>query len=140
MPRVVIDTNVVIKGLFVSGSRQDRILRLFRRGEIEVSYSLEMVGELVRVINYPKVRKSFFVDKETVEKYAALLRKRAAVLIPEKSNLCRDAKDNMILGTAIAAAKFGKAYLVTEDEDLLALKGKVEGVEIVTPGEFLKTE
>ena len=38
------------------------------------------------------------------------------------------------------AARKSLVYLVTGDKDILDLKGKVENVTIITPGEFLKVE
>src|SRR3989344_5401798 len=113
MPRVVIDTNVIVKGLFVKGSKQDKILRLVRYGRVRVFYSLEMMGELLRVIDYPKIRKSFWVDMDVVERYMELVKRDGKVVVPAETILCRDAKDNMVLGTAMAAGKFGLTYLVT---------------------------
>lgn len=136
MPRVVIDTNVIVKGLFVKGSKQDKILRLVRYGRVRVFYSLEMMGELLRVIDYPKIRKSFWVDMDVVERYMELVKRDGKVVVPAETILCRDAKDNMVLGTAMAAGKFGLTYLVTEDEDLLAVAEGMENVEVVTPKGF----
>lgn len=138
MRRVVIDTNVLIKALFVGGSKQERVFRVFMEREIRVCYSLEMLEEFIRVVSYPKIVKSFGVKAEEFELMVRKIRRDGIVFGPHKTDLCRDIKDNMILGTAMAAAKLGPVSLITEDEDLLELKGKVEKVEIITPGEFLK--
>ncbi len=137
MRLVVIDTNVVIKGLFVMGSKHERILRLFRDNQLNLNYSMELVDELLKVVEYPKIRKCFQIDMEAVELYVKLVERWGVVVVSEKTHLCRDVKDNMVLGTAMAGAKFETTYLITEDEDILALKGRVQGVEIVTPGEFV---
>lgn len=138
MRRVVIDTNVLIKALFVGGSKQDSVFGAFIEGELQVCYSLEMLEEFIRVVGYPKIVKSFGVKAEEFGLMVRKIRRDGVVFVPHKTDLCRDIKDNMVLGTAMAAAKLGPVSLITEDEDLLELKGKVERVEIVTPGEFLK--
>ena len=138
MRRVVIDTNVVIKGFFVPGSKHARIVEQVARGGVRLFYSLGMIEELIEVANYPKVKKYFKIHSEDLFEAAVRIRKRGTIVKPEETNLCRDVKDNMVLGTAMAAAKFGHTFLVTEDEDLSALVGKVEKVKIVQPGEFLK--
>lgn len=137
MLRVVIDTNVVVKGLFISGSKHDRVVRLFKDEKLRVYYSMEMVNELLGVVSYPRVRKSFEVDDETVREYADFLSNFGQIVVPEETKKCRDIKDNVVLGTAMAGAEFGLTYLVTEDDDLLALKGEIENVEVVMPGELM---
>ena len=47
--------------------------------------------------------------------------------------VCRDPDDNVVIETALAGQA---AYIVTGDEDLLALK-RYESVRIVTPRSFL---
>jgi len=48
--------------------------------------------------------------------------------------VCRDADDDVVLGTAVAA---GAALIVTGDNDLLVL-GAYAGVSIVSPRQFLE--
>lgn len=51
-----------------------------------------------------------------------------------KKPVCRDATDDIVLATAIAA---GADFIVTGDQDLLVLKSH-EGVRILTPRAFLE--
>ena len=59
----------------------------------------------------------------------------ATAVVPTNlpSNVCRDANDIPVLGTAVAASAL---VLVTVDKDLLALDG-FQGIAIIKPGETI---
>ena len=56
------------------------------------------------------------------------------VVLDTNQPVCRDAPDDMVLATAVAA---GADVLVTGDQDLLVLK-KYRGIPIVTPRALLE--
>jgi predicted nucleic acid-binding protein len=58
------------------------------------------------------------------------------ISISYKTNACRDSKDNKFLELAVS----GKAtYIVSGDKDLQDL-GKYQGIEILSPSQFLERE
>lgn len=138
MRRVVIDTNILIRALLKGGGSDEKIYRLFVDREVKLFFSLEMIDEFLRVIYYPRVKKRAKFTHDQVELFIKRIRVGGKIVAPQITDLCRDTKDNVVLGTAMAARGKGRVSLITGDDDLLELKGKVEGVEIVTPREFLQ--
>jgi putative PIN family toxin of toxin-antitoxin system len=119
--KVVLDTNIFISG-WLWGGRPDRVLKLAEVSLITVCASEELLDELQRTLSQDK-----FISKlqalrvnlndlmsgtrELVEIYPI-----STINVPE----LRDANDNMILGTAIAA---GADAIITGDLDLVSLAG-----------------
>jgi len=133
--RVVLDTNVVISATLIKGGNEDRILRAWQRGELQLVLSPQILEEMGRVLFYERIRKFRWMDDADL---VALLQILAAesVLVPGrlKVKASRDPADDKFL----AAAVEGKAeYVVTGDKDLLVLKA-YRRVEIVTPGRFIR--
>lgn len=135
--RIVVDTNVLISGLFgIKNSPSAQILNAIRAQKIILVTSpliLEEVGDVInrdRVVKLTKMssaERTDFMDK-LIERSDVTAGMQLSQLIS------RDVKDDKFLACAFEA----KAdYIVTGDEDLLDLK-EYEGIKIVTPREFLK--
>lgn len=126
-PRVVIDTNVLISGIYWKGIPK-KIVRLWKGGKFNHYVSPGSAAELVNLL----VR--FGAPKEKIKKIKNLLINNSRKVIPkQKVKLCRDPKDNQFLELCMAASA---DYLITGDKDLLSLK-KFELTQIVTPKQFL---
>ncbi|MEG3904715.1 putative toxin-antitoxin system toxin component, PIN family [Microcoleus sp. B4-C5] len=133
--KLVLDTNIFISG-WLWGGMPDRILKLAEVYLITVCASEELLDELQSTLSKEKFRSKLqnlrlnlndlmSGTRELVEVYPI-----STIEVPE----LRDANDNMILGTAIAA---GADAIVTGDLDLLVLQ-EYEGIPIVTAKEFLE--
>ncbi|MGB6603526.1 MAG: putative toxin-antitoxin system toxin component, PIN family [Steroidobacteraceae bacterium] len=81
-----------------------------------------------------KLRDKFTFPESEVRQLRRFLRRTATAVVPTSlpANVCRDANDIPVLGTAVAASAL---VLVTVDKDLLALDG-FQGIAIIKPGEF----
>jgi putative PIN family toxin of toxin-antitoxin system len=93
-----------------------------------------MAAEAARALRYPKIRRRLppgFVPEEWIEDLAV-----AAVLVADGPGpgICRDPADEIYLAAAVAA---GAGFLVTGDDDLLALR-EHGGVAVVAPRRFLE--
>jgi putative PIN family toxin of toxin-antitoxin system len=80
------------------------------------------------------LRDKFNFPESEVRQLRGFLRRMATAVVPTDlpANVCRDANDIPVLGTAVAASA---SVLVTVDKDLLALGG-FQGIAIIKPGEF----
>jgi len=126
---VVIDTNILISGIFWSGSPR-KILELWVNGTIKLIASPDMISEYINVIERLQNR-----DPELAQLWKDFLLENIAIINPNiVITACRDKKDNMFIECALYGAV---QYLVSGDEDLLVLK-RFNTVEIVTVNQFLR--
>ncbi len=136
LPRAVIDTNVLLLGMFTRGLSLP-IIEAWTHDRFVMVTSGELLNELAEVSMRPKFKKH--ITKADAEKLLELIyRKADIVTVTESPTLGRDADDYPVLGTALAG---NATCIVTADKDLLddaALKAKMKhlGVEVVTAGEF----
>jgi putative PIN family toxin of toxin-antitoxin system len=129
VPSVVLDTNILISGLFFGGNPKE-ILELIKARKISAATSPVLLAELGDVLSkkfkYPQVR---------VQQVEKKLKQWCQVVYPEETiGIVRDDDDNRVLEAALAG---GCDYLVTGDEDLLDLK-KYKNIKILTPNEFIE--
>ena len=127
---MVLDTNVLVSGLAYPASTPGRIVGAWRQGALDVVLSRYILDELARVL--PRLNHRLKWQPNDFADLIDILAIQAELVEPEalEGSASRDAADVPILGTLIAS----KAdYLVTGDEDLLAL---AERYSIVTPAQF----
>lgn len=131
IPRVIIDTNIWISGLFWGGV-PFQILEKFYRRLIIPCFSRETfnewndkVGALAQITGKLEL---YLKDKRLIEKNSLF------VFPQEKIDICRDPKDNKFLEAATASAA---NFLISGDRDLITLK-RIKETHIITPAQFLK--
>ena len=131
--KVVVDTNVLISGVFFGGM-PSRVLEAWRDGRIDLVVSPDILEEYRRV------------GEELAERFTgvslapllALLVMTAEIIetpgLPEQ--VSRDPEDDKIIACALAG---DCKCIVSGDKDLLEVSG-YQGVKIVAPREFLESE
>ena len=122
MISAVFDTGVVVSALLFRSGPVTRLRAHWRSRDVEALVCRETVGELVRVLAYPK----FALAAPDVELLLAeYLPGTRSVRLPSAPRAplprCRDAADQVFLELALAGAA---EVLVSGDRDLLALSGK----------------
>jgi putative PIN family toxin of toxin-antitoxin system len=129
--RYVFDTNVLVSAvLFEHGKPGQAFRQALHHGEILIS--LPLLDELTEVLGRKKFER--YVKVEEREEFLRALVARAALIEPKEIiRVCRDPKDDMLLELAVAG---GAAYLLTGDQDLLALN-PFRDIAIVTADQFL---
>lgn len=130
MPRVVLDSNVLISALHFGG-KPEELLLLANQGEIELIVSPFILDETARILK----EKLGWREKE-IQAALGLIREVATIIDPKlKLNIIpEDESDNLILACAVEA----KAdFLVTGDKrHMLPLK-RYQEIQILTPRDFL---
>jgi predicted nucleic acid-binding protein len=126
--RVFLDTNVLASAFGTRGLCDD-VLRLIL-ADHELATAEVVIGELRAVL-----RKKFGVPAQVVREIENFL--RGYHVEPKPRELpdlpLRSRGDLLVVGSALGA----KAdILVTGDKELLELKGKYEGLRIISPREF----
>jgi len=138
MPKVVIDTNLFVRGL-LRGPATIPLMQAWKEQRFKLVTSEKLMAELFEVLARPKFSRYFTTDD--VRELGELIYEQAEIVEPTVHvALCRDPKDDIFLDVAIA----GKVhYLVTGDDDLKGdqtLKAKMReeyGVQIMGVPEFL---
>lgn len=132
--RLVLDTNVLLSGIAYPASVPGRILAAWRHGSVEVVLSAYILDELRRVL--PRLAHRHGLTAAEIEDLVDALSIQAEVVepLPDADPALRDAADQPVLGTLLAALQASRAdYLVTGDNDLLVLADRHP---IVTPAQF----
>lgn len=126
--KIVIDTNVVISGVFFGGYPR-RVLDAVLDGKTSASVTAEIAAEYVEIAQEMIERKQGHFRREL---FAVLLSKKELIALHSEVHLSRDPDDDKF----IACASDAKAlYIVSGDKDLLVLK-RYQDIEIITAKEF----
>ena len=130
--KVVIDTNVLISGVFFGGM-PSRVLEAWRDGEFDLVVSPEVLEEYRRVgeeltARFPGVSLAPFL--------ALLVMNAEIVEAPGLSDqVSRDRDDDKFIACALAA---NCQTIISGDKDLLEVTG-YQGLKVVAPREFLES-
>jgi putative PIN family toxin of toxin-antitoxin system len=135
--RVVVDTNVLVSGLFgIENTPPLKILTAIRKQKIILVTSAVIMEEVSTVINREKITKKIHLNEEERKVFIDELIARSDVTAGKQlaRNFGRDIKDDKFLACGVE----GEAdYIITGDRDLLVLTG-YEGINIVSPREFVE--
>ncbi len=131
--RVVIDTNCLVSALLFSAENLKWLREAWQKGDIIPLVSRATMDELLRVLQYPK----FKLTQQEIEYLLADFLPWAEVVkvkktppgLPKLSNH----DDVKFLALAVTAAA---EVLVSGDKDILAVKGKLKGISVLTLAEF----
>lgn len=129
--RVIIDTNLWLS--FLLTKNYTKLDSIISDNSITLLFSQELIDEFIDVVNRPKFKK-YFTDEDLAEILDAIRLHSEFIEVTSTTDLCRDPKDNFLLGLA----KDGAAtHLITGDKDLRALR-KFGRTVILTIKEYLK--
>ena len=127
--RIVIDTGVWIS--FLIGKVLAKLKNYLMKENFIILFSDELLDELVEVLHRPKIKK--YIEDEQIDEIIGIIHYKAEwIKIKERTDICRDKKDNFLLDLA---GNGNAHYLVTGDEDLLVLK-EFRGTRILNFREF----
>ncbi len=128
--KVVIDTNVLISGVFFAGP-PSKILEAWRDERIKVVISPDIFEEYRRVGD---ILTTQFPDID-IERILELLANNSEVVSPESLPVpvCEDPDDDKFLSCAL---KGGASVIISGDKHLLKTSGH-KGLQIITPRKFV---
>jgi len=129
--RIVLDTNVLISGIFFNGPPA-RILDAWAADRVRFVASPKILEEYQRVAvelgrKYPQIQ---------VQPVLAVLTTTCEICLagPLPEQVCSDANDDKFLACALSA---GVSTVVSGDKALLAVSG-FQGIEVVKPKVFVE--
>ncbi len=124
---VILDTNVIVAALVAKGLCHEVVVRAL--GSSTVVTSPALLDELEHTL------RAKFTLGPAATAFLEQLRLRVLLVEPTplETPVSRDADDDVVLATAVAA---NATVIVTGDLDLLVLRS-YSGIDIVTPRDFL---
>ena len=126
--KIVIDTNVVISGVFFGGKPR-MILEAVADGRLFACASAEILGEYYEFIGEMTNRGQGHFNRNVLLPLISALE----VIMPISSiNVSRDFDDNKFIECAVDS---GALYIVSGDKDLLDIQ-EYNGIQIVTVSDF----
>ena len=129
---VVIDTNVLVGGL-LKGRVAAKSIQALVDNKFILVISQSLIDELIDTIRKPKLAR--LISASETEELLSTLLERASVVNPAFTlKFCRDPDDDMFLSCAVEGEA---SHIISWDQDLSVLS-PFKGIEILTPGEFLK--
>jgi putative PIN family toxin of toxin-antitoxin system len=130
MPKVVLDTNVLVSALHFGG-RPRELLDIARHGQFEIFLSPFILNETERVL-----REKFHWEPKLLKLALSKIRSVATMVEPQETVTVIKAKitDNRILECALAA---DADFLVTGDTKHILPLREFRGTRIVRPAELL---
>jgi putative PIN family toxin of toxin-antitoxin system len=126
--KIVVDTNVLISGVFFGGFPR-KILSAIVNSRLKAVATTEIVDEYEEIVQEMIQRKQGHINRELL---APLIRAMEIIEPVTHVELSRDPDDDKFLGCAKDARAL---YIVSGDKDLLVLK-QFENIQIVTAKEF----
>lgn len=130
--RVVLDTNVLLSGIFFGGV-PGQILDAYAEGRLELVLSPEILAEYRRAgtelsVRYPSRR-------DALSPVLALLAMRATLVdvVPWPAPISADPEDDKFLAAALAG---GAAIVISGDRHLRDVSGW-RGIEVLTTRQFV---
>jgi putative PIN family toxin of toxin-antitoxin system len=131
LSKVIFDTNIWIS--YLIGHQLGGLTELLRTQKIELVLSEQLRTELTEVTGRKKFRK-YFSEQKVDELLKLMDFLGTDYKVNEYPNICRDPKDNFLLGLInVSQADF----LVTGDQDLLILN-PFGRAEIIEPNQLLE--
>lgn len=134
MIRAVLDTNVLVSGIIAPRGAPRRVLEAWLAGRFTLVTSEAVIGEVARVLRYPRIRDRYHLTEgDVVAVVDALLSDADVVAGLYEVRRSADPADDVFLACALE----GRAeYVVSGDRHLLEI-GSYHGVLIITPRQFV---
>ena len=138
--RAVLDTNVLARAHKNAQGPARRVLLHVISGSNVLVFSADILGELERVLRYPRLLTRSGLTSDDIAEYLENLNAVSCLVRPESvpAEVLRDPTDGPILGTALA----GEAeVLCTRDADLFDQRVQrfcgTRGIQVLTDLEFI---
>lgn len=130
--RVVLDTNVLISGIFFSGPPSE-ILKAWRGGHIQFVLSPEIIDEYVRV---SKTLADEYPGVEIGAILTLVMAHSKTIQSPSLAHqVCEDPDDDKFLACALSSEE--NMVIISGDKHLLKLSG-YRGITVLTPRAFVE--
>jgi len=133
--RAVIDTNLFISGIFGKESLSVKLQDLWIEQEFELATSMEIIKEVSRVLQYPRIKQRFHPKEKTIKRFFNLIFRKAIITkdLYKAYKIVDDPTDNKFLACALEAEA---DYIISRDPHIRNLK-HFHGIKIIDVKGFL---
>jgi len=134
--RAVVDTNLFVSGLFGRDSLSAVLHDLWISRKFQLVTSIEILREVSRVLQYPRIKQRFHPTDENIRRFFRLIFRKAVITrdLYKVDRIVDDPSDNTFLACAMEA----KAdYIVSRDPHLRNLK-QFHGIKIIDVKTFVE--
>ena len=138
--RVVLDTNVVLDWLVFQEIALEPLRHAVRDGRVSLLAHASALDELLRVLQYPRLRLEVQQQERVLKQYSELTQlfehRAERQELPRGFPCCSDPDDDHFLSLAYLARADA---LVSKDRQVLVLKKRMAkfGVRVLTPQQFM---
>lgn len=134
--RAVIDTNLFISGLFARDSLSAQLQNLWINLDFELVTSIEIIKEISRVLNYPRIKDHFKPKDKNIKRFFRLIFRKAVIAkdIYKTDRITEDPTDNKFLACALEK---DADYIISRDPHLRNIK-HYHGIQIVDVKTFIE--
>lgn len=135
LPKVVLDSNVIVSALLVKQGKPAQIILLAQQGHFQCILSKEILAEVRRIAYRKHIQKKYHPTQESIEQLLGILQTWSTwVEVKQVENVIpNDPPDNFVLACAVE----GEAdYLVSGNLHFVNLKA-YRNIKMVTPAQFL---
>jgi putative PIN family toxin of toxin-antitoxin system len=129
--KVVIDTNIFVSSFF--GGNPRKIIYLWKKGEITLSLSKDILEEYVDVLQRVGLK-----EEDGIEELLSLFAKGVNIIFTTRTPKIKVVKDDPDDDKFIECAVALKAEVVITGDSALRAMGEYMGIKILSPQEFLK--
>lgn len=126
--KIVVDTNVVISGIFFGGVPR-KIVEAVADGAIDAYATAEILDEYMGIIASMLERKQGRINQSILSPLFSAIK---IIETESRIEVCRDPDDNKFIECAVDAKAL---YIVSGDNDLLDIK-EYDGICVITAKEF----
>lgn len=134
--KAVVDTNVLVSGLFAESGSIAELMDLWLEERFEFVTSEKILSELYRILHKPTIQEHFKPSEGNIIEYLDTIGEKATITpgLYQTDRLQKDPTDNIFLACALEA----KAdYIVSGDKHLRNLK-QFHGIRIIDVKEFVE--
>lgn len=136
MLRVVVDTNVLVSGFISPFSYPREIEKRWRKGELVLVISREIVEEIDRVLHLPRIQIKYNLTESDIQAFLLTLTHKAEYVAGKLvlEGVAPDPGDDKIISCAVESQA---DFIVTGDK-ALQQPGEHQGIRIINAGEFIR--
>lgn len=130
--RIILDTNVLVSGIFWGGI-PGKIIAACLNKELTLVASTDIVDEYLRVIKQTGAKFKTIDTEPIINMILLETQIHEEIIVP--LSLCRDFDDEKFITAGLSA---GVHHIVSGDKDLLECKNLPKSLEVINPSEFYK--